>query len=577
MHEAGAPKGFRPSLIVVLLVTASVLYVARAVFIPLSLAILLSFLLAPLIHGLGRRGLGRGPAVAVAMFVSAFVIVSLTALVAFQVLDLMARVPGYRVNIQSKSELVRRRVDVLEHLTRGVDVFERQTASGVGRSGPPQQAPLRVQLVESRLASLTAVAGPILAPIATAGLVLVFVIFMLMQWDDLRDRILRLSGQGRLSVTTRALEDASNRVSRYLQLQLLINACSGLVFGLGVWAIGVPNAPLSGFLFATLRFIPYVGAWVAAAFPLVVAFAANDGWMPLLLVIALFGTLEIAVGQILEPWLYRSKTGLSPIGILISFVFWGWMWGGVGLLLATPLTVCLVVAGNYIPQLEMLSILLGDQGALAPWARLYHRLLALDPDEAAVIVEDARKETSSTSELYDTLFAPALAMAERDRQSEQLSEERSRLVYASLQHFIDVDGPAEPQRTDAELSALCIPARSDADFISSVMAVRLLRDAGLPSDVTPPGVSLADLIEAVALRRPRLIVVAALPQLASVSVHERCRKLRDLFPEMPIVAAVWANDDVPANTAARWMAAGADTVVTTYAGMMTSVRELLEP
>ena len=577
MQEAGAPKGLRVPLLLVLLGVAMVLYVARAVFIPLALAILLSFLLAPLVHALHRRGVSRGVSVTLAMVGSGLVMVALGALVTLQVLDLVERLPTYRQTIEHKTEAVRNRVELAERVMRGVDIFEHR--------GSAKNRPQPVQIVTSRLASIQAIIGPVLAPIATGGLVLVFVIFMLMQWDDLRDRILRLSGQGRLSLTTRALEDASLRVSRYLQMQLLINTCAGVAFGLGVWAIGIPSAPLSGVLFAMLRFVPYVGGWIAAAFPLFIAFAANEGWLPLLMVGALFGVLEIAVGQLLEPWLYRAKTGLSPIGILVSFVFWGWMWGGVGLLLATPLTVCLVVAGNHIPQLEILSILLGDQRALAAWARLYHRLLALDPEEAAVIVEQAREEAKSTAELYDSLLAPALAMAERDRQSEQLTGDRSRIVYGSLRHFVE-DHDAGASRSDTapssrvtggDVAVLCVPARSEADYISSIMATRLLAGAGLPSEALSAGVSLGSLIESVAIKRPRLIIVAALPQLATVSVHERCRKLRDLFPELPILAAVWTNDEVPQNTAARWKAAGADSIVTSYGDMVRAARELLEP
>ncbi len=567
------PSSFRVGSWLGVLAVAGVLYFAQAVFVPLALALLLSFLLAPLIRGLERRGLQRVPAVALGVLLSVGVISALAALVVYQAVDLTENLPSYRQTLDSKLETVRGRLDRFERVASAIDV--RRGPSGAPGAG---SAPLRVQMVENRWAALGALAGPVLAPLATAGLVLVFVIFMLIQWDDLRDRILRLSGQASLSITTRALEDASSRVSYYLQMQLLINAMVGLTFGLGVWAIGVPNAPLAALLLTALRFIPYVGAWVAAAFPLFIAFAAFPGWSHVLLTGALFGVLEVVAGQVLEPWLYRSKTGLSPLGVLISFVFWGWMWGGVGLLLATPLTVCLVVAGQYISQLETLAILLGDQRALAPWARLYHRLLALDADEATSIVDAARARGGSVAELYDSLIAPALAIAERDRQAEQLSEERSNIVYTSLLHFVEADG-VRPSRvvTPDGVDVLCLPARSEADHISSVMAAQLLQSEGTLAEATPHGQSLAAIIESVAQQRPQVVVVAALPQLATVSVNERCRKLRDLFPELKILAAVWTNDGVPEATATRWRAAGANDVVSSFEGVSRAVSSLLAP
>jgi hypothetical protein len=240
--------------------------------------------------------------------------------------------------------------------------------------------------------------------------------------------------------------------------------------------------------------------------------------------------------------------------------------------------VCLVVAAQYIPQIEVLSILLSDQRALPPWARLYHRLLALDTDEAAAIVDAARERSASQAQLYDSLFAPALASAERDRRSEQLSEERTRLVYSSLEHFVLAPGSSRKSLisgAEPALDVLCIPAQSAADHISTLMASQLLEEDGLTSDALSHELPLSEVIEAVATRKPQIVVIAALPQLAAVSIHERCRKLRDLFPELAILVAVWAVEEVSPNTALRWRAAGADEIVQSFTGVVEAARGLI--
>jgi len=578
MAEPNSSTTFRTASWFVVLAVAAVLYLAQAVFIPLALALLLAFLLAPLIRFFERVGLRRTPAVAAIVLLSASVLAGVISLVVLQAVDLAEKLPNYRETMDMKFAGLRGKIEGVERLTRLLDVLEKSEPEDQSLPTSKGEPPVRVRIVENRLQVLGAMAGPLLAPLATAGLVLAFVIFMLMQWDDLRDRILRVSGQGRLSLTTRALEDASKRVSYYLQIQLLINAMVGIVFGLGLAVIGIPNAPLAAVLLTTLRFIPYIGAWIAACFPLFIAFAAKDGWTPLLLSLGLFGALEILAAQVLEPWFYRSKTGLSPVGVLISFLFWGWMWGGVGLLLATPLTVCVVVAGQYIPQLEMISILLSDQRALPPWARLYHRLLALDTDEAASIVDAARTRARNTAELYDDTLAPALAIAERDRQSEQLSGERTRIVFGSLEHFARPHAPEDPfdRRRAGSVDVLCIPARGDGDFIASLMAAQVLEEGGLVAMPLSNSLTMSEIIEKVATEKPRLVLVGALPQLATVSVHECSRKLRALFPELPILAGVWGSEDVSSTTASRWKVAGIDQVVSRFDTLNPVVRSMLE-
>ena len=568
--DALGSLGTRRSPLLTLCLVGALLYVAQAVFIPLALALLLSFLLVPVVRWLDRRGAPRAVSVVAVVLLSFACAGGVTTLLVTQSVELADRLPEYTKTIRQKLSTASAGIAGVERFAKVVNVFEAERMTAGKR-----EVPTKVEVVQTRFNAWKSLAGPLLAPLATAGLVLAFAIFMLVQWDDLRERILRLSGQRRMSLTTRALEDAAERVSRYLAMQLAINAGLGIVFALGLAAIGIPNAPLSGLLLALLRFIPYVGAWIAGAFPLALAFAVSDSWTPLLLTFGLLGLLELIAGQFLEPLLYGAKTGLSPLGTLVSFLFWGWMWGGVGMLLAMPLTVCLVVAGRYVPQLETISILLGDQRALAPWARLYLRLLALDPDEASEILAAERKRTQDLAALYDEVLAPALSVAERDSHDGQLSDERRRLVYSSLRNFVEEDrGTASEGSEPREGAILCLAARNEADFVTAIMAAQVLERAGLAAEPVSHDREASAVIERIAVQKPAAVVVAALPQVAAVSAYEQCRKLRDLFPDLPIIVGIWKADDVAANTQARLRAAGADELVTTFGELRQSVERV---
>jgi len=570
--DAIGSLGTRRSSLLTLCLVGLLLYVAQAVFIPLALALLLSFLLVPIVHWLERRRVPRPSAVVAVMVLSFAAAGGVMTLLVSQTIELADRMPEYSKTIRGKLGAASASAANVERFVRIVNVFDAVERMGPGK----RETPIKVEVVPTRLDAWKSFAGPLLAPLATTVLVLAFAIFMLIQWDDLRERVLRLSGQGRISLTTRALEDAGKRVSRYLAMQLTINVGLGIVFAFGLGAIGIPNAPLSGVLLALLRFIPYVGAWIAGAFPLALAFAVTDSWTPLLLALGLLIVLEIVAGQFLEPFLYGAKTGLSPLGTLVSFLFWGWMWGGVGMLLAMPLTVCLVVAGRYLPQLETISILLGDQRALAPWARLYLRLLALDPDEASEIYAAERKRTPELPTLYDDVLAPALSVAERDSHDGQLSDERRRLVYSTLRHFAEEDRTPTSDSGQREGVVLCLAARNEADFVTALMAAQVLERTGFAADAVPHDVEASAIIERIAVQKPGAVLVAALPQVAVVSAHEQCRRIRDLFPDLPIVVGIWKADDIPANTRARLRAAGADELVTTFQELVQSMKRLNE-
>ena len=556
-----------------LIIAVALLYVARDVLIPLALALLVAFLLAPMVRWAERRGVPRALAtVGVVLMVGAMVI-GLFGTLFSQLMDLAQNLPEYQENVVAKFERlgsngffadIRRVVEGLE---------ERRNAVAEGGAVPVAV----VDAEPDRLATLSAILGPLLAPVATAGLVIVFVVFMLIQWKDLQERLLRLSGQGHLSVTTRALEDAANRVSRYLQMQLLINTSTGLVIGLGVAAVGVPNAFLWGLIAAVMRFIPYVGPWIGALLPITFTFATASGWTEPLAVAGIVVAAELAANNILEPWLYGTRTGVSPVGILVMAVFWAWLWGGVGLVLATPLTVCLVVAGRYLPQLEFLHVLLSDQHALPPSARLYQRLLSLEPEEASDLVETIRKKEGREG-LFDDVLIPALQLAERERHGDELTEDRAQMLYESFATFVtESDGPAEGEEENRPAKVLCVAADDSADQLSAAMLAQVLVHQGIPAQTLPQGFTVSDLIERVAIDKPKLVVVAALPPAASIQARDRCRKLRELFPKLPLVVGHWSGgeEELDDNALRRLREAGASEIVFSLAQASTLCSELV--
>ena len=556
----------------VVLVTA--LYLAKAVLIPLALAVLFSFLLAPLVRRLERAGLGRGTSVAIAIGIALSSVFAICALLLVQTIEFSARLPVYRDTIQNKLDVVREETREIDQLLGVKEVFVEHSA---GKKSP--RTPLPVTVVvgagQDRLESLRAVVGPLLAPAAMSGLVLVFVAFMLAQWDDLRDRLLRLLGQGHLSVTTQALEEASRRVSRYLSMQLLVNAIVGAALCVGLYAVGLPNAPLFGVLAVLLRFVPYVGIWIASALPLLTAFATTASFAPILLTLALFVVVEIIAAYVLEPWLYGSGTGLSPIGVLISFVFWGWLWGGVGLLLATPLMVCLLVAGRYIPQLEPLNVIFSDEHALPDSARLYHRLIALDTDEADRIVDVARKQQGSAAALYDRVLTPALVLSERDRDADALSEERRRVVYDSLESYVEDAEPRDSRRMSRRPRVLCVAAHGTADQLTALMAAHVLRDGQVDAVALPLAGSSAAMLDQITESDPEVIVIASLPPLAIGHARDCCLKLRERSQRLRIVVGTWKAGPASPATAARLLAAGADQVIGSFEELTTAVLSVL--
>lgn len=426
-----------------------VLYFGREIIIPIALAVLLSFVLAPLVALLQRLRIPRGLGVVSVVVIAFALIFAMGSLLATQLAQLAGDLPRYQSTISEKIQSFRettagrgtleRASSMLKDLSKELDK-PKEAASSLGTVATPKTAPLKPVPVEvlqpapGALESLQTLISPLLHPLATTGIIVIFVIFILLQREDLRNRLIRLAGSEDLQRTTAALDDAASRLSRLFLIQLLLNGSFGIVIGIGLWLIGIPSAILWGILAAVLRFVPYIGAIIAAAFPLVLAVAVDPTWTMLLWTIALFVVVEPVVGHMLEPMIYGHSTGLSPVAVVASATFWTALWGPIGLVLATPLTVCLVVLGRHVERLEFLDIMFGDRPALSPPEIFYQRMLASDPTEASAKAEEFLMERSLSS-YYDEVALRGLQLAQADAERGALDPERLTKIKDAVQEF----------------------------------------------------------------------------------------------------------------------------------------------
>jgi hypothetical protein len=388
---------------------------------------------------------------------------------------------------------------------------------------------------------------------------------MLLRLPDLRDRVIGLLGSKNLRVTTEALDEAAHKVSRYLLMQTIINGTQGIGTAVGLYLIGMPNAILWGALTMALRFVPYIGIWIAALMPLALSFAIFDHWSQPAMVAALFVGLEGVSNLILEPWLYGSRTGVSPIALLVAAAFWTWLWGPIGLLLAIPMTVCLVVMGKYIPQLAFLYTLLGDQPVLAPHERLYQRLLASNSDEADELLEDAVR-TKSRGEVCDGVIVPALQLAEDDHDRGLLEDSKRQLVFDHIEQWADEfvtlqdvpsTPPGNPMSAAFGATVLCMPAEDQADSISAKLLASLLLEQGLR-----PRLVATELANE---PRPDAVVISALPPDAVTAARRCCRVVRQRWHDVPIFVGLWNANSNAERSRQRLEAVGATGICMSFA------------
>ncbi|HEV7881775.1 AI-2E family transporter [Bradyrhizobium sp.] len=473
---------------VLAVIIVTMLYFGREIIIPIAMAILLSFVLAPLVGLLQRIRIPRGLAV-VSVVIFAFAVIFATgSLLASQLTQLAGDLPRYQSTITEKIQSFRettagrgtleRASGMLKDLSKELDKpKDAQFGTGLVPSlSPKASAPLTPVPVEVRqpdpgaLESLRSLISPLLHPLATTGIIIIFVIFILLQREDLRNRLIRLAGSHDLQRTTAAIDDAASRLSRLFLIQLLLNAAFGLVIGIGLALIGVPSAILWGILAAVLRFVPYIGAAIAALFPLTLAVAVDPGWSMLLWTLALFVVVEPIVGHVVEPMVYGQSTGLSPVAVVASATFWTALWGPIGLVLATPLTVCLVVLGRHVERLEFLDIMLGDRPALSPPEIFYQRMLAGDPTEASEKAEEFLKERSLSS-YYDDVALKGLQLAQADAERGALDQERLTKIRDAVSEFVnnlleqeDRVPPRVNSTTDAEATSAVASVAADAPY-----------------------------------------------------------------------------------------------------------------
>jgi predicted PurR-regulated permease PerM len=481
--DVAAPRTSLPGVLTLVGVTA-ILYLGREVFLPLAVALLLTFALAPIVSFLRKRALPKPIAVILTVFIAFAAIALLAAVVATQVTNLAQNIPTYQSNIVAKVHSLKEmgaNGGIIDRLSGAVQRVGAELQTSAQPAQPAQIAPkadpLPVEIVsqESTIETLKNVIVPLVSPFATAGLVIVVVIFMLLEREDLRDRFIRLVGYGDVHRTTEALQEAGKRVGHYLLMQLVVNTLYAVPIAAGLWLLGIPNALLWGLLTLVLRFVPYIGPAIGMLMPLFLALAVAPGWSLVLWTGALFLVMELVSGNILEPLLYGSRTGLSPLAIIVAAIFWTWLWGPLGLVLSTPLTVCMVVLGRYVPQFEFLEVLFGNEPVLDPHTRLYQRLLSGNVDEATDNAEEFL-EKKYLVDYYDAIGIPALLLAEQDRQRGALRDEQRQRLAMTAQTLVtnleDIADEEENEEDESEENA----KPSDAAPAEDDTAVDLLPD-----------------------------------------------------------------------------------------------------
>ena len=529
----------------VIVSVAAVLSVAREVFIPLAIAMLITFALSPAVTALRKRGLPKVAAVLVVVLV-AFVLIGLFFLgVAAQVAQLAENLPEFQANILSKLTALQ---DVGGKSGIGAQIANLFSAINdqIGAALPTAEtgsatAPMVVKVVEpdSAIGMLQSLVLPLIAPLASTGIVVVVVVFILLEREELRDRFLRLIGSNDLHRTTQVMEEAASRVTSYLLVQLLVNTIYAVPIGVGLWLIGVPNALLWGMLTLVLRFVPYVGSILAAAFPLFLAFAVVPDWSAVLWTAALFVTIELLTSNVIEPWLYGSRTGVSPLAIIVAAIFWTFLWGPLGLVLSTPLTVCLVVLGRYLPQFKLFNILLGDKPVLVAHAQLYQRLLASDSLEAIFRAEEALEE-KPLAEFHRRVSIPALLMAQADRERGVLTDARQDRLAATAVEMIDSIAPlADPPLADHAPVIACLGGRSRLDDASAAVLAQLLETEGAVVRLRPEEAPTTARHTTAWLKGSAALVLCFLDSTPSRGALLLARRYRKLYPDLTIGAVVW--------------------------------------
>ncbi len=593
----------------VAVVVIAALFFAREVLIPVTLAVLLSFVLAPLVELLRSIRVPRPPAVLIAVIVAMGIILGLAGLIGLQIASLAEELPRYQATVENK-------IQTIQHVTTDrLAVFMRQfghsieppaeqgaagqqTAATPGGNAASPPVPVEVhQPTPSQLDLAERYLAPVVSPLATLAIVVIVSIFILLQQEDLRDRMIRLFGSRDLHRTTTAMDDAGRRLSKYFLFQLGLNTLFGCIVGVGLFFIGVPSAVVWGVLATLMRFVPYIGSPLAAALPIALAAAVDPGWSTLVWTAALFLVTEPVMGQVVEPMLYGHSTGLSPFSVVVAAIFWTWLWGPIGLILSTPLTLCLVVLGRHVDRLEFLDVLLGDRPALTPVESFYQRMLAGDPDEAIDYAELLLKDRALSS-YYDEVAVKGLRLAAHDvargvlvpEQVEQIKTAMASLI-EDLDDHDDVDpapeesddGPAAaplaertlphepaPKATAASSETLapgwqgpapilCVAGRGPLDETAAQMLAQLLGKHGLGARAEPFAVFSRRGIGALDVTGVAMVCICYV-ELSGTPSHLRylLRRVRQRLPNASILVGLWPSDELALRDERVRAAVGAD-------------------
>lgn len=594
-------------IFLVLIAIIASMSLAAEVLKPLALAILLSFVLSPVVRFLERRKLPRAAAVILTV-VLALGALSGVGYVVYRQLDQMAAdLPRYEKTITAKLNTIHLggspKLDELEKV--GQEIKSRLTETkkpepGAAAGGPAvmtspatEAIPVRVVSQPSLQKQLGESVGPYLEVLGSGAFILILVLFLLTGREDLADRVIQLFGRRRVTLTTRTMEEVGQRISRYLGMFATVNSSFGLIVGLGLWAIGVKYAVLWGFLAAALRFIPYIGPGTAIVLPLAFSFASSPNWNQPLMVLALFGVMEVIANSFLEPIIYGKTTGVSALGLLVAAMFWTWLWGPLGLLMSTPMTVCLAVLGKSVPSLGFFAVLLGEESELPQDVRYYQRLLALDQDGASEIMEEALK-THPRAEAYDKVLIPALSKAERDFARDELDDREAAFALRVTSDIVDeLDGvpditltaaivaPGPAPDTDGappkRIMIAGIPASDAADALVLRMLAQLLAPAGCTLEVITDRGSALKVAEAVAAMAPDLIVLSHLPPVGLTPARYLVRRLRVRFEALPILVGRWGEAGDAAGAAEGLTGVGATKVAFSLTDARDQILEMVRP
>ena len=568
-----------------LIVTA--LYFGREILVPVALAVLLSFVLAPFVIRLQSWRVPRTLSVLVAVFIGFSIIFSLGGLMVSQANRLAEELPGYQQTLREKIQGLRglatggsgtleRASKVLRELDSELQnpSASRNAIDGLRRQPFDRPIPVEIRQPDpGTLSTLVAIIQPLLQPLTTTGIVVIFVIFILLQRQDLRNRFIRLAGSHDMQRTTAALDDAGQRLSRLFLNQIIVNASFGLLIGIGLQLIGVPSAPLWGLVATILRFVPYVGSPISAVFPLILAAAVGSGWGMLLMTVALFATLQLIAGQIVEPLVYGRSSGLSPVAIVLSASFWTWLWGPIGLVLATPLTICLVVVGRHVDRLQFFDVLLGNQPALTPPQLLYQRMLAGDPIEASQQAQ-TYLEAATLADYHDKILLPGLRLAEHDVRLGRLPGERLDRILATVSEVVDdldshedvmvaetataIDDRSSLARLESSIvpfendrlpeawqsagAVLCLPGSGKLDEAASLVLAQLLKRQGIGAEAEAADALSMSRFFSLDLSQRSALCICYVGETSNAMIHYAVRRLAKKSRNSRIIVALIAGE-----------------------------------